>query len=293
MKVFYILFLLFFYNTFFAQMSINAGEDTTICVTWNAPGVLLLGGNPTAIGGTAPYTYVWQCNYNYIVGPNVYPLTASDFLSDSTIDNPNLIHTVENPVTFTLTVIDDIGQVLTDTIVVSFSVFNTHLFEYDHNMLVGDSVLFISAPNVNGGTAPLTYLWKPNNGLTDSTSFSNFWLKPVINTSYYPTVTDAVGCVVSGAPFFHVYVGYAGLSEEKEEKIILFPNPTDGKFFLKNEGETIDKLEVFNQNGVLIYKFFNVKNEQIDITQIADGQYTILMQIGNKFVTNVILKTKE
>lgn len=293
MKYFKVILVLLVPGMISAQLNVDAGQDSTICVSWNSPSILVLGGNPTATGGTTPYTYAWECNYNYVVGPNVYLLTASDFLSDTTIANPNLIHTVENPVTFTLTVIDGLGQVLTDTIVVSFSVFNTHLYEYEHNMFVGDSVKFVSLPNVGGGTPPLVSLWRPNNGLTDSTSYTNFWLKPVVNTSYYITVTDAVGCVVSGAPVFHVYVGYAGLSEEKDEKIILYPNPTDGKFFLKNEGEIIDKLEIFNQNGVLIHEFFNVKNEQIDITEIADGQYTILMQIGNKFVTKVILKTKE
>ncbi|MGJ8661598.1 MAG: T9SS type A sorting domain-containing protein [Bacteroidota bacterium] len=284
---------LVFSSTFHAQYNINAGADTTICVTPTTPGTLTLGGNPTAGGGTAPYSYSWECTYNYIVGPNTYILTASDFLSDTAISNPNLIHTLENPVTFTLKVTDNLGQIMMDTIIVSFSIFYIHMFEWTHNMLSGDSVEFVSLPNVGGGIAPLTYLWRPNNGLTDSTSYTNFWLNPVVSTSYYITLTDAVGCVVSGPPVFHIYIGFAELNElfkNKVEDIVVYPNPSDGSFLIKTDGETINQLQIFNQKGEHLITYENPNNTEINISDFEKGIYTLVISIGTESFSKTVTK---
>jgi len=295
MKSIVLFFALVSHTFLYSQLTSDAGLDTTICVTWNTPGALILGGNPAASGGTAPYTYSWECNYNYVVGPNTYILTASVFLSDTTIANPNLIYTVESPVTFILNVTDVLGQISIDTITVSFSIFGTHLLEWTHNMLVGDSVQFVSTPNVGGGTPPFNYLWKPNNGLNDSTSYTNFWVKPEVSTSYYITVTDSVGCVVSGTPVFHVYIGSADLNEihnKSDKNILLFPNPTDGTLFLKSEEENIDLLQIYNQEGELLLTHNNFKNNEIDISKFENGTYIILISINTETIITKIIKTK-
>lgn len=282
--------ILIFQNIGFSQFTANAGLDTTICVTWNTPGTLMLGGNPTASGGTAPYSYTWECNYNYVVGPNTYLLTASDFLSDTTIANPDLILTKNSPVTFFLKVEDNLGQIYLDTVIVSFSIFGTNLSEYDYHILIGDSIEYNFDPNVWGGTPPLTYLWKPNHGLSDSTSYNNFWVTPTISTSYFVTVTDAVGCVVSGTPAFHVYVGFVSLNELDSENLIIYPNPTDRKILLKNEGKNIDQLQIFNQKGELVRIYNNINNLDIDISDLEIGSYTIILKYGENVITKKIIK---
>lgn len=274
----------------FSQLNINGGNDTTICVTWNIPGSLILGGNPTISGGTDPYTYTWECNYNYVVGPNTYLLTASDFLDDTTVSNPNLIYTVDSPVTFFLKVQDYSGQQAFDTIVVSFSSFHTHLLEYNHSMLVGDSVQFVSTPNLSGGIAPLSYLWRPNHGLIDSTSYTNFWVKPTANTSYYLTITDAVGCVVSGSPVFHVFVEYVNLSELKDDVTTLYPNPTNGQLFLKCDIENLKNVSIYDLNGTLLNEYSTEQLNEIDFTKYPKGDYSLILDFGDFKFTKQIIK---
>lgn len=61
----------------------------------------------------------------------------------------------------------------------------------------GDSVFLSGMHNVGGGFPPYEYLWRPNHGLSDSTSLS-FWAKPEFSIAYYVTKTDSAGCVVTG-----------------------------------------------------------------------------------------------
>ncbi|MGQ0827184.1 MAG: PKD domain-containing protein [Bacteroidota bacterium] len=83
------------------QVISNAGADHTII----SGGSVMIGGSPTASGGTAPYTYSWS------------PAIG---LNSSTISNP-----IADPVTstlYTLTVTDTKGCFSTDTIFVTVSV---------------------------------------------------------------------------------------------------------------------------------------------------------------------------
>jgi len=276
MKTFIFLFIFFILFESKAQLTANAGEDTTICVGWNFSGQFEF--NASASGGTAPYSFLWEANYFQQILTTTYHLTASDFLSDTTISNPSLIHTVENPVTFKLTVTDALGEVAEDTIVVSFSIFNTHLAQFQHSMILGDSVEFVSLPNVDGGIPPLNYIWRPNNGLTDSTSYSNFWVKPDQSTAYYITVTDSVGCVVTGAPVFFVYVGYASLNEMnsvQSNEIDVFPNPFDNRIYLKVDLDKVDQVKIYSESGVLLKELNNFKDEEIDVSELSEGIYLI------------------
>lgn len=298
MKNILLLFLLFSVHFLHAQLSANAGEDTTICVTWNGFTPLILGGNPTANGGVAPYTFTWECNYVYTVGSYSTIVTASIILSDTTSANPEFIHTIggsESPIAFWLTVTDSTGQTTTDTIVVSFSVFTTHLIEYSHSMYVGDSVKFVSIPNLGGGIPPVTYVWRPNEGLVDSTSYTDFWVKPVVSTNYYITATDSVGCVVSSTPVFHVYVGYASIENlmlAEQTEIVLYPNPTTGSLYLKSEETNIDVLKIFDQQGALLKVFEKPINQKIDLSDLAANKYLIEVHNGQNVSTQTIIKSE-
>ena len=283
-----IIFLIFEAN---AQLTANAGEDTTICVGWNFTDSLDFGA--TASGGTTPYSFLWETNYYHQILTTTYHLTAADFLSDTTISNPNLIHTVEDPVTFKLTVTDALGEVAVDTIVVSFSIFNTHLVQYNHSMLLGDSVEFVSLPNVGGGTPPLTYLWQPNNGLTDSISYTNFWVKPDQSTEYYITVTDAVGCVFSGAPVFTVYIGYASLNEVNTvfyDEFIAYPNPFNNQLHLKVDIENVQVVNIFSESGFLLKQFRIFDEKEIDVSDLSEGIYFVEITIDGNTKTKRFVK---
>lgn len=289
-----LLILLVFFITHlpvFSQLTVDAGSDTAVCVTWNWTSQLTLGGSSVVQGGSPPYQYSWKTTYYFTVGSNTYELTASDFLSDTSIANPTMILHKEDPVTFVLTVTDSDSNMDSDTVTVYFSYFNSHLNEYEHTMQVGDSVKFVSLPNVGGGTAPLTYLWRPNHGLTDSISYSDFWLKPITTTSYYITVTDAWGCVVSGSPMFHIIIGSLSLENlsDGEHELILYPNPTSGKLFLETD-EPIREVSFFDTHLNLVHTYTNVL--EIELAEFPSGTYFIEVNMDNKRYFKKVLLVK-
>lgn len=81
-------------------LTVEAGLDRTLCQYESS----VIGGSPSAAGGSTPYTYAW--------------LPATD-LDDPSIANPTLIPTTAGTVTYTLTVTDNVGTVATDQIVVT------------------------------------------------------------------------------------------------------------------------------------------------------------------------------
>ena len=236
-------------NLLNGQFVANAGEDIVVCSDWNGVDTVEIGGNPTASGGTPPYTYIWETSWT--VGSWTY--TASDFLNDTTLPNPSVINSGED-LMFYLTVIDNNSNICTDTIHVDFSNFGTHLAYFTYEIQEGDSIFLSGFENVMGGIPPLQYLWRPNHGLSDSTSLS-FWAKPEQSVAYYLTVTDSSGCFAVGAPVYIVNVIPVSINTNySKARTIVFPNPSTDYLTLSIE-ETIEEritYRIFNNLGQLI-----------------------------------------
>lgn len=81
-------------------LTVEAGLNRTVCQYEST----VLGGSPSAAGGSTPYTYAW---------------TPTTDLNDPTIANPTLIPTTAGTVTYTLTVTDNSSTVATDEVVVT------------------------------------------------------------------------------------------------------------------------------------------------------------------------------
>ncbi len=149
------------------------GSDT-LCTG----GGILLGGNPTAIGGTAPYTYSWA------------PITG---LTSSTIANP--FATITGSTTYILTVTDSLGCQNSDTVYVLFSPNGPYAEAgFGNNTLCTGGAIFLgAAPTGTGGIPPYTYIWSPATGLNNPSS-ANPVATISANTTYSVTVIDAAGC---------------------------------------------------------------------------------------------------
>ena len=201
----------------FAQCEAFAGPDKIICNGWWGVDTAQIGGSPSVIGGNGPYTYTWETNYSYTIGSTTYYTHASDLLNDSTLANPSVVYAVQGPVSFTLTVTDINGNTCSDTMNVSFSHYTAHTGNMTFTINQGDSIYLYYGGNVGGGIAPLQYLWQPNHGLTDSTSYY-FWAKPTSNVVYTLTVTDAGGCTASAGPYYYVNVIPVAVTEKENER---------------------------------------------------------------------------
>lgn len=148
-----------------AQLIVNAGPDRTVC----ANDTVMLGGSPTASGGTGPYTYLW---------------TPSVGLNSTNFPYPTAQPSVTT--TYTVIVTDNLGAVDSDQVTVTptpqivataFATNNVSCFGgFDGAIQVA----------VTGGTPAYTFQW--SNGMTTQNGF-NLPAGP-----YYLTVTDANGC---------------------------------------------------------------------------------------------------
>ncbi|HSW44169.1 MAG TPA: hypothetical protein VLM89_01195, partial [Phycisphaerae bacterium] len=121
-------------------------------------------------GGVTPYTILWSPGTG-LSAMNALMPTASPF---STIE-------------YTLTVVDQTGQQVSDTTTVT--VVNPFLVFAGADVAIaqGQNVQMNAA--VQGGTQPLTYAWTPTTGLTSSTIL-NPVATPQVTTTYTVSVTD-------------------------------------------------------------------------------------------------------
>ena len=155
---------------------VNAGSPQTVCSGTQ----VTLGGNPTASGGQIPYQYNWDHH-----------------LADSTAANP-----VINPTgttTYTVTVTD--GSTCSASASVTITVNPKPAVNAGSDKsLASCSLIGVSiggTPTAGAGTAPYTYLWSPDAGLSSDTVANPVVSHLGSNTSYTVIVTDHNGCTAS------------------------------------------------------------------------------------------------
>lgn len=76
------------------------------------------------------------------------------------------------------------------------------------------------------------------------------------------------------------------VSESKENKILVFPNPTDKNLFLDSK---VDKIEIYNLNGQKIVSINNPISK-IDISKLEKGNYVLKIFANNIITTEKIVK---
>ncbi|MCZ7554910.1 MAG: hypothetical protein M5R41_00725 [Bacteroidia bacterium] len=129
-----------------------------------------------AANGTPPYRYQWS------------PVTG--------LDNPSAAMPLASPsrsTTYAVTVTDANGCRTGGTVRVTVQPKPVLKVSGGVTLCRGASTQLTAS--VRGGTAPYTYLWKPEAGLSSATLPSPV-AAPLLSTTYRVTVTDAAGCVV-------------------------------------------------------------------------------------------------
>jgi hypothetical protein len=74
----------------------------------------------------------------------------------------------------------------------------------------------------------------------------------------------------------------------QQESIDVFPNPSNG-FFEINYLHPIDKVKIYNVNGVLM-KNFSIIGNKINISNLSNGVYFIYIEFDKKFTFKKIIK---
>jgi PKD repeat protein len=154
-------------------MIISAGADRTEC----AGAVVTLGGNPTAVGGTMPYTYAWS--------PTVG-------LSSSVIANPTFV--IRQNQMYVVTVTDARGCVKQDTVIISMHPELQVNAGADKLLCMNTIDTLGGKPTVTGGFPPYAYQWIPGTGLSSATIANPIITNPQTR-NYILQVTDGAGCI--------------------------------------------------------------------------------------------------
>ena len=290
--------LLFFSFASFSQQSltVDAGVDQIICSTQWGVDTTTIGGQPTATGGYPPYTYNWSFEYPIPVS-NTVIIYGSELLNDTTLANPKIVgHTWGNELDLpymVLTVTDSVGSIVSDSVHLIFSVFAFRIQSYSTFLNQGDSVLFTEVPDVQLGVGSLTYLWKPNHGLSDSTQISNFWMKPDHSISYYAVATDSVGCsAVGDSNLVRIEVFPVGIEDGiPNTNIKVYPNPATYYLQIEINNTAVSdntSFTLFNMLGKKVYSTqINSNQQQIDVSQLARGNYSYII---GEFQGKIILR---
>ena len=267
-----------------AQCTVNLGEDIHLCSN------LQEGLPPTTLGNqlvvsnaTAPYTYAWSIApiEPYFGTTNLH---ASTFLDDTTLANPSLVGLWEDSLTFFLQVEDVNQQVCYDTVIVSASLFGTHLGTLTFHINVGDSVLLFGGPNVTSNYPIDSLVWRPSIGLSDST-IAQPMASPPISQDYRCAIWDSQGCYQEGSPFQTVIVSPVGV-EEASETADIKVYIQQQELVLHSTAEVLPYLfELWDVQGRLVLsKQVRRTAERIATHAFGNGVYIYAAQGENKLL---------
>jgi PKD repeat protein len=150
--------------------------------------------------------------------------------------------------------------------------------------------------SVNGNTATFsnaslngsTYLWNFGNGITSAVT------NPVI--TYTAPGTYTVSLITSNdcsgdTTYKVVTIKDVGLNEtDLNSKLIIFPNPSEGKFKITSSLTGYIELTVFNCEGRKIYyKSKLSSNQEVDLSAFSKGIYFARIKTDEAFITRKLV----
>lgn len=249
--IFYIFCFFIVVKQSLAQLSADAGPNKNICYNNSA----LLGGVPSASGGTPPYTYNWS---------------PGTFLNSTSVSNP-VASSVTGDIFYKLTVTDADGNTAISEVGVIVDKIHTFNAGKDTGYCYGQQTgVTIGAPNNNN--AAHSYSWSPAADLSDPTS-PNPIASPTVETIYTLLVSD-------------------GLCPDNitQVKVTPFPPPTvdAGADITINEGNTVTlhgKASAF----ILWIPDYNIKytiTENPDVWPTTTTVYTLTTMSNHRCVSS-------
>jgi hypothetical protein len=264
------------YNTAIPPLYSNAGNDTGFC-SIDGTEEFFLGGNPSATGGIPPYTYTWSCNYSTNIANFTFNQTASSFLNDTTIANPQIISVVEtnDSVMFHLTVTDSEGNSSSDSVLIHFCTFYM-ISHIDVNIQKGDSAHIFASVSTDCPAA--TYKWSPDYNISDVNS-ANPMVWPDSSLIYSVEISYYAGCVYYDVCQVNVAPANSVNDLSGQIDIEVYPNPvSDELFIIFNKPLMLSEhyIYIYDSTGKVTLTYYLTQNKnhyQIDLSALMPGIY--------------------
>ncbi len=238
--------------------SVLVTEPAMILLAMDSTDVLCHGGSDGTVttnttNGVAPFNYVWND------GGSQTTQTATGLGMG----------------TYTVTVTDDNGCTAIDSISVgeasAIAISGTIV---DDNGTSNGSC----DATVSGGTGPYTYAW--SNGETSED------ISGLAAGDYTLVVTDANGCIDS---LLFIVKSTAGLSSSDGIDFDIYPNPTDGLFYVVGTGSY--NLIITDVSGRVVLNELNSETTEVNLSSFERGIYVIkIEQEGNTLIKKIVLQ---
>jgi hypothetical protein len=158
-------------------------------------------------------------------------------------------------------------------------------------VLVGDDLILGGSPTGDGGSAPLTYQWLPEDNLSDA-SAPNPIFTGFSSSVFTLLVTDSRGCFAADT----IQILITEMSDALSQIMLkAFPNPGSGSIQVeapKNLNLKNTKVSLVDAAGKLAFsESWNTSEPQflIDVSKLAKGQYTLIVQDDINSVSSKII----
>lgn len=149
---------------------------------------------------------------------------------------------------------------------------------YINNAAPVQPTITISGSDLTTATAT-TYQWYYNGTLISGATLQNY--TPTQSGIYVVRTTDVNGCVYVYSPGY-AYSIATEIEELEGKNISIYPNPSTGIFDIDLNYQNPKKLmvEVYDVYGKMVFSAEN--SSRIDLTQLANGVYSMSMALDNK-----------
>lgn len=107
---------------------------------------------------------------------------------------------------------------------------------------------------------------------------------PVVQYEYENGDTEA-----SGTDFIPAKAELAGLNSSTPTQVLVYPNPSTDQIHFEGVLNTSAKVDIYAINGALVLST-QLVNGVLDVTQLTDGNYVILVKNGSDVISTEITK---
>ena len=158
-------------------------------------------------------------------------------------------------------------------------------------------VTFGTLTDVCINSAPVTLSQgSPSGGIYSGTGVSGTQFNPatagVGNHTLTYTFVDGNNCSNSSTSSIAVDA-CAGIDEQNEVNIAIYPNPSNGLVVVKGDGILLNKITVYNQIGQIVLEQHSTnESEEINLMDFADGIYTLTIDFGTGVKNSRIVLSK-